>query len=50
MFLVLASVPTHTPTVARFSAATRSDSMRAVRIAREAIWVYLFQLYGESES
>lgn len=39
--------PTHTPTVARFSAATRSDSASAVRTARDAIWVYLFQLGAE---
>lgn len=30
--------------MARFSAATRSDSVRAVRTAREAIWVNLFHL------
>lgn len=38
-------IRTYTPTWARFSAATRSVSLRACLRAREAIWVYLFQLH-----
>ena len=34
-----------TPICARRSAATRSVSVRAWRMAREATWVYLFQLW-----
>lgn len=41
---------THTPIVARFSAATRSVSLRAVRTAREATRAYLFHLYYKSQS